>query len=79
MSHRAVRPRREGEKPRPSQESVSSKLATAIIVTILALIVVVVLVGLYRDDLDPLGVITVLGTMVTGFVSVLVARGRGDR
>lgn len=55
---------------------ISPRLLAAVILTVLALLVVVVIVGLARDNLDPTGVATVLSTMFSGIVVGVIVRGR---
>lgn len=55
----------------------SPRLLASIVLTILALLVVVVLVGLARDNLDPTGVATVLSTLFSGIVVGALVKGTG--
>lgn len=56
----------------------STRLISAIVVVLLALFVAVVVVGLARDNLNPLGVATVISTMFSGIVvGVLTRKGGG--
>jgi hypothetical protein len=55
------------------------RLVAAIAVTLVALIVVAVAVGLYRNNLDPLGVVTVLSTLFSGVVVGVNFKGRNGR
>lgn len=60
-------------------EVFSPRLLTAVVVTILALLVVVVAVGLARDNLDTTGVATVLSTLFSGIVVGVLLKGKaGD-
>lgn len=56
---------------------ISTRLLSAVVVTILALLVVVVAVGLARDNLDTTGVATVLSTLFSGIVVGVLLKGRG--
>lgn len=57
---------------------VPPKLIAAIAATIVALIAAVVVVGLYRNNLDPLGVVTVLSTLFSGVVVGVNLKGRSS-
>lgn len=52
------------------------RLFAFVVVTVLGLLVAVVVVGLLRDNLDPTGVATVLGTLFSGIVVGAIVRGR---
>ena len=56
---------------------ISGRLLSAVVVTILALLVVVVAVGLARNNLDTTGVATVLSTLFSGIVVGTLLKGRG--
>lgn len=56
---------------------ISTRLLSAVVVTILGLIVIVVVVGLARDNLDTTGVATVLSTLFSGIVVGTLLKGRG--
>lgn len=69
------------DKPDDAREGVavmiSPRLLASIVLTILALLVVVILVGLARDNLDPTGVATVLSTLFSGIVVGALVKGAG--
>jgi hypothetical protein len=56
---------------------ISPRLLSAVVVTILALLVVVIAVGLARDNLDTTGVATVLSTLFSGIVVGVLLKGKG--
>lgn len=66
-------------EPEGTGSMISTKLLSGVIVTVLALIVIVVIVGLLRNDLDPTGVATVLSTMFSGIVVGTLVKSRGSK
>lgn len=55
---------------------ISPRLFTIVVLTILALLVLVIVVSLARDDLDGTGVATVLSTLFSGIVVGAMVKGR---
>lgn len=66
-----------GRKP-PAPGGVPSSLVAALLVILVALIAAAVIVGLVRNNLDPLGVVTVLSTLISGAAVGLNLKGRGN-